>query len=236
MLESDPFNPLVYWPHVVLGIGSVFAVLFAVFSAKGSKLHRTSGIVFSFAMGVAAITAVLFSVWRFAPPALFSSISVLYGIGMGILSLRARSGGWRALQRLLVILPFVLGLVGIAAVASLFFQDLPVGIRLLAGTAASMVVVFFLSLVWKDIAFLRTGETDRFRRLRRHALRMAIAGAEVVRAPLLSFGPPIGAEGALSFPLYFFGPFLLIPLIYYLAMPTWVKRRDGKSQRAPLAA
>lgn len=225
MFESDPFNPMVYWPHVVVGIGSVFAALLAIFSKKGARLHRAAGITFSAAMGIAALTAILFSTWRFAPPALVSAFSVIYAIGMAILSLRARSGAWKAVQWTLVTVPLVLGLVGLVAVASLFAQDMPPTLRLMAGIPASLVTIFFLVVAFKDVGFLRTAEVDRLRRLRRHALRMAIAAAEVVRAPLISFGPPIGPDGAFTFPLYFFGPFLLIPLVYFLAMPAWVKRR-----------
>lgn len=236
MLESDPFNPLVYWPHVVLGISSVFAVLAAIFSAKGSPLHRKAGITFSVAMGVAATTAILFSFWRFAPNALFSSFTVAYGIGMGILSLRPRAGGWRVAQWLLVIIPIMATLFALIGIASLFAAQLPLPLLATGIALSSSVAIFFAVLAWKDIAFLRGGDADRFDRLRRHALRMAVAGAEVVRAPLMSFGPPIGPDGALTIPLYFFGPFLLIPLIYFLAMPNWVKRRDAPAFLRPVSA
>ena len=237
MLDSDPFSPLLYWPHVILGIASVGAVLVAIFSTKGSALHRSAGIAFSVTMGVAALTAILFSLWRLAPPAIFSALSVIYGIGMGILSLRIRSAGWRALQWVLVLLPLCLAVLGVVAVASLFFvEEMPAAFRLVFGIPASVVVIFLVAIVWHDIRFLRSADPSRFRRLQRHALRMAIAGAEVVRAPLISFGPPLGPEGVFSFPLYFFGPFFLIPLIYYFAMPSWIRSQDHGHPRASLAS
>ena len=236
MGDLESFKAFVYWPHVILGISSAFAVLAAIFSAKGGTLHKTAGLTFSITMSVAAVTALMFSLWNFAPAAIFSGLSVIYGIGMATLSLRERSSGWRAFQWALLVLPLGLGLFGIVAFASLFIQDLPTSLRLMAGIPASMVTIFFLSLAWRDFRFMRASQIDRTRRLHRHALRMAIAAAEVVRAPLLSFGVPIGLDGSGAFLLYFFGPFLLIPLIYFFAMPAWVKRREAATLGRPLPA
>jgi hypothetical protein len=105
MLESNPFNPLVYWPHVVLGISSIAFALIAIGSRKGGQRHRQAGRLFAITMSIAALTAAAFS-------------------------------------------------------------------------------------------FVR-------------------------------FGPPLGADGLLSFPVYFFGPFFLIPAIYFLAMPQWLKAANG---------
>ena len=231
-MEPGPFHPLVYWPHVVFGILSIALALVAIFAAKGSRLHRRSGQLFAAFMGIAAITAILFSIVRFAPPALFSAFSVLYGIGMGILSLRVRRGGWKILQSVLPIIPLAMALLGVAALASLYLspEPMPLALKLVMTIIVGAVIVFFGWLFVGDIKFLRAPAPDRLRRFKRHALRMAVAAAETVRAPLISFGPDLGPDGALSFPVYFFGPFLLIPLIYYLAMPGWVKK--GEEARA----
>lgn len=232
-MEPGPYHAAVYWPHVVFGSASIALALAAIFAAKGGRLHRRTGQGFALFMGIAAVTAIAFSFVRPAPAALFSAFSVLYGIGMGILSLRARTGGWKALQWALVVLPLLLGLAVLTMIPGMFVEGapfIPLPIKVVLIAAIVTVAVFQFWLLVADVKFLRAPDPDRLRRFRRHALRMALAAAETVRAPLISFGPPLGADGLLSFPVYFFGPFLLIPIIYTLAMPAWVKA--GEEARA----
>ncbi|MBI1402813.1 MAG: hypothetical protein GC147_06345 [Porphyrobacter sp.] len=244
MLESDPFSPLVYWPHVVLGITSVFFAAIAIAVRKGSARHRQAGWAFSAAMSVAAVTAIAFSFVRFAPPALFSSSVVLYGVGAGVLSLRRREGSLRLLQRALSFVPILIALAALAAAAALALVPPPPEVEvplplLIAGPLLFLAVAaLFAALARGDFRFLREQTPGKPRRYRRHALRMALAVTEVVRAPLISFGPPLGEDGILSFPVYFFGPFFLIPLIYFLAMPAWLKSGEagGEPQLSGLAA
>lgn len=227
MLESEPYSPLVYWPHVIFGVGSALLVLIAIFSAKGSRLHRRSGQFFAIAMGTAAITAIAFSFIRPAPLALFSAVSVIYGLGAGILALRRRVGGWRTVEYLLVAIPVILALGAIAMTvmtAATGPQPMPLGVVVLT----AVLVLIFGYFAWSDIRYLRSAEVTPFQRYRRHALRMSLAAAETVRAPLISFGPPV--LGEMTGVLYFFGPFLLIPIIYFGAMPAWVRR--GELQKA----
>ena len=227
-MSPGPYSPFIYWPHVVLGIASVFLVIVAIFAAKGSKLHRQTGRFFAIFMGIAAITAIGFAIVRTAPAPIISSLIAIYSIGAGWLTLRKRSGPGLWLQRILVLVPvlltiFVLGnIVGGAnqGVAALVF-----GIIILGPLAA-----LFALMAWGDIRYLRSEQDDRFRQFRRHALRMAVAASEVLRAPLMSFGPPLGA---LTFPVYFVGPFLLVPLIYFLAMPRWIKEREQRRPNMP---
>ena len=42
MLDPGDFNPLIYWPHVVLGMSSAFFALGAVFSRKGSGFEEAA--------------------------------------------------------------------------------------------------------------------------------------------------------------------------------------------------
>jgi hypothetical protein len=177
-------------------------------------------------MSIAAISAVAFSFVRLSPLALISAISVAYGIGAGILALRARKGIWKRVEKALAVVPIALAL----AFAALLLLGVASGqpIPPFAIIVGVLVVAIFAYLFWSDIRYLRNNEVSPFDRFRRHAARMALAAAETVRAPLISFGPPIFGE--LTGAIYFVGPFLLIPLIYYGAMPLWVKR--GELQRA----
>lgn len=223
MLEPGPFDPTLYWLHVVLGFGSALFVLVALFVRKGSALHRRSGQLFAISMGAAALTALYFlAVGPPAPPILISALATIYGLGMAILSLKPRKRMWFRMQAALVILPLLIGLLYLAfAGLAVMVPEIPLYIAIL-GPAAG---VLFLVMGWKDVQFLRAKETDRPRRIRRHGFRMALVAAEVVRAPAISFGPQF--LGDATFDLYSFGPFLLVPLIYFLAIPGWLKTKQG---------
>lgn len=234
MLDPDPFSPLAYWPHVILGISSILFAVLALSYPKGSRNHRWSGLAFFITMSVAAITAIAFSFVRLAPAALFSCAVVFYGLGTAVLSLRKREGFLRALQYALPLIAVLITFASLAAGATAVFAlpeaPVPFPVRALIAFLALLVGVFFASLAIGDFRFLRDPAPEKTRRYRRHGFRMAIAATETIRAPFISFGPPLGADGLLSFPVYFFGPFLLVPLIYYLAMPAWV--RSGHEQPA----
>lgn len=219
MLDPGEFNPIVYWLHVVLGFGSAGFALLALVSSKGGIWHRRSGLFFSVSMGIAAVTALVFFAEAPAPPVLISSLAALYGIGMAILSLKQRSGLWKVVQWALVLVPSLLALLYMAYIGfALTIPEVPLYLAVL-GPAAGVI---FGAMAWGDIRFLRTSQPDKSRRLKRHAIRMALVAVEVVRAPAISFGPPF--MGDATFDLYSFGPFLLIPLVYFLAMPDWLKR------------
>lgn len=161
MLESAPFSPLVYWPHVVLGIGSAIAVLVAVLAPKGSRLHRRSGLLFAFAMGVAALTAISFSFVRFAPNALFSSVTVLYGIGAGVLALRARKRIWRGMEFALAAIPLGAVLFATAMVIGAILtspEPLPPLLFIMSG----LVILIFGYFFRTDVRYLRANSLTPF--------------------------------------------------------------------------
>ena len=228
MFEPGEFNPLIYWVHVVLGFGSALFVVVALASRKGSLLHRRAGQFFAVSMGAAALSALyFFAAGPPAPPVLISATASIYGIGMAIMSLKDRKGIWRAMQAILAIVSILIGLLYVAFVAfAVMVPEIPIYLALL-GPAAG---ILFLAMGWQDIGFLRAQAPTSNRRLKRHALRMALVAAEVVRAPAVSFGPQF--LGDATFDFYSFGPFLLIPLIYFLALPDWIKQPAAKNQPA----
>jgi hypothetical protein len=227
MFDPGEFNSIAYWLHVVLGFGSAVFVVMALTAQKGGMLHKRFGHLFAFSMGIAAITAIAFIIGGPpAPPVMISATATIYGLGMAILSLKERSGFWRLVQWALVILPILIGLLFLAYIGfAVMIPEIPIYLALLGPLAG----ILFLVMGWRDIQFLRTAKVERPRRIRRHGWRMALVAAEVVRAPAISFGPQFLGEA--TFDLYSFGPFLLVPLIYFLAVPSWLKAgRDRPEQ------
>ncbi len=220
--EAGPAYAYTYYAHAAIGFGAAALGLVALVSRKSGVWHRRAGQVFIAAMTFAAVTALYFFATRVpGPPVLMSALVSLYGMGMAILSLKPRTGGWFALQVGLVAVPFLVGLIHFASIAAaIYVPQIPIYLVFLAPFAGAL----FLIVGWRDIQFLRAGEVDRGRRLRRHAFRMALVCLEVVRAPLQSFGPRfLGEEN--SFQFYAFAPYILLPLILWLAVPAWLKAR-----------
>ncbi|MEM6494627.1 MAG: hypothetical protein AAF650_09635 [Pseudomonadota bacterium] len=218
--EVSPTYAYTYYAHAVIGFGAAAMGVVALVSRKGGAWHRRAGQVFLIAMGFAALSALYFVITRIpAPPIIISALAAIYGMGMAILSLRPQTGLWFIVQAATAALPILIGLFYFSYIAAaIFLPDIPAYI----GALGPMAGLVFLAIGWKDIEFLRSRDVDRVRRLRRHGLRMAIVCAEVVRAPLQSFGPPFLGEEH-SFQFYAFAPMLLIPVFYFVARPNWLK-------------
>ncbi len=225
MFDPGELNPVSYWLHVVLGFSTVVFALLALTSRKGGQLHRRAGQFFAVAMIVAALTAMqFFAVIGPAPPVAVSALSATYCIGMAILSVRERTGWQRALQWVMVMIPVAIALLYVAFIAFAFvFPEVPLYLAILGPLAATIYAI----MAWSDLKFLRGTSASKSQRVRRHGFRMAVACIEVVRAPAISFGPQF--LGDATFDFYSFGPYLLVPAFYFLALPDWLKREEAKA-------
>ena len=223
-MEPGPYSPPIFWAHVLLGIGAAVVILIPVLAQKGSQLHRKSGQVFAIGMSVAAVSALYFSSLRFAPPAILSAVTALYAIGTAILVLRERTGWKRMLQRGLSLLPWLMILFTVAMVAMAMSFEAPPEQQIFFVVFGVIMVGFNLWLIWLGRRFARLASPSKLDRYRRHGLMMAVVATEVVRAPLMSFGPPFLGPNTTA--LYMFGPYLLVPIVYFATLPAWVKRGD----------
>ncbi len=233
MLDPQNLNPFAYWPHVALGVASVVLAIVALAAAKGSRVHRIAGVAFSVTMGVAASTALLFQFDRPGGAAAVSALTALYGIGTGALGVRPRAGALRALELASMLIAPGLALFCWGSLAMFGLQGIPPGREAEAYSMFAGVVVLALiysAFVYGDVRYLRAKNVTPARLQRRHAVRMATAATEVVRAPLITFAPPL--FGGATFPVYFFGPLLLIPLIYV----TFVPRRLRQAPAIPVTS
>ncbi|MEO0590068.1 MAG: hypothetical protein AAFZ11_05850 [Pseudomonadota bacterium] len=209
-----------YYAHAAIGFGAAGMALVALFSQKGGAWHRRSGQIFLCAMGFAALSALYFVVARIpAPPVLIGALMSIYAMAMAVLSLKPQTGAWFAAQAASASIPFLIGLFYVSYLAAaIMIPDVPAYV----GVLGPVTGILFLVIGWKDVAFLRARNVDRPRRLQRHGFRMALVCTQVVSAPLQSFGPLFLGEEH-SFQFYAFAPFLLVPLIVWLATPAWLK-------------
>ena len=151
--------------------------------------------------------------------AICSALLALYGLGAGILTLRRRHGALRALELVLFAIPWIVFL--FFTLVGVTLATTPNPAPPTAMPASFVIAAFALFLAISDVAYVRSRDISRNRRLCRHALRFGVAAAEVVRAPLITFAPRLFGE--ISLDVYFLAPMLLIPAIYFLARPSWVK-------------
>jgi hypothetical protein len=229
----DPFDPVVYFLHTILGTTGVIAAVVALSAIKGSKFHIRAGWIFSALVLVAAFTAMMFSATRLSPPAIVSSLFVI-GLVLGaILALRPRNTGVRWGERLAV------ALLGIAFLAQfvgalLPFLDWlgllpppPPSVNLPVLTTAGYIsgvafvgvyALIILAFLVSDFRFLRLkGGERQAQGFRRHLSRMAFAFAIAVHAPIVSLAGNFGlASSAAANFGFFYGPFVVYPIIMYL--------------------
>lgn len=204
----DPYNPVVYFLHTLLGTTGVLAAAVALYSRKGSVPHVRAGLVFTAFAVIASVTAVIFSATRFSPFAVVSAVIVISLVAGAILALRPRTtlvrvgeGGTTALMALALAALLVMCALPLLGGAPLFVIAWP--------AAYALFPAWF---VWDDVRFLRADADERLAlRFRRHLSRMAFALAIAVHAPVVSFGDRLGIDPALAF----FGPFVLWPLLVY---------------------
>ena len=142
----------------------------------------------------------------------------LYALGTAILAINphwrgARSGEWALFALVCLVM------LGIGATAVRLY---------LAGTPLIVPpIVFFLILAYfatLDFRYLRSAHVARIDRVRRHALRMALAVSETVRAPTITFADDLG----LPVPAIVFGSFLLVPLIFFAFAPRTKRAGAGR--------
>ncbi|MCT2560008.1 hypothetical protein N0B51_13575 [Tsuneonella sp. YG55] len=208
-MAASAIDQLVHLAHLVLGFGAGAAAIVALAVSKGGRVHRWAGWTFTGGMTVAAITAWIFMIARPLPLAMFEATVALYALGTAVLALNPR---WRWARAGEVALLGVLLLVMLAVAV--------VGGRLMlagAGVGPAPLVLFavFAYFAVLDVRWLRRAAIPKVDRVRRHALRMALAVSETVRAPLITFADDLG----LPVPAIVFGTFALVPLIYFAFAP-----------------
>lgn len=210
----EPFDPVSYFLHIILGGLGIVGALVALSALKGSSNHIWAGRLFVLAAFVAAATAVVFSFTEFSGAAIASSVMTFSCLGAALLALRPKN---KAVSSGEVITTTLMGL---AFLWILFGLSMSIqGGRWLQPLLYSL---FAGGLLIGDIRFLRLDAQRRADgRLPRHFSRMAFALAIAVHAPIVTFGDELGLEPTLAF----FGPFLIWP-----AIVLFFKRRQAKGK------
>lgn len=197
--------------HVLAGAIAIVAGLIALYSVKGLKLHRKSGMVFVCGMLVMALSG---TVMAFGHPGTALNVPAglvtAYLVITGLATVRPPSRGSRRLDQAAMLAAFAIG-----AGALLFAMSGRVG-----GAMAYPLVMFALVALFAgegDRRMIRAGGIKGAARLRRHLWRMC--SALLIAAGSFFLGPVRRIPEPLRIPAL-----RLIPIVVLVTMAYWLWR------------
>jgi uncharacterized membrane protein len=217
--SNDPMH-LLLPVHIVAGGLAIVLGGIALVAPKGAALHRTSGLLFVYAMVTMGFSASVLALRKGLNPNLLGGFTSAYFVITSLLTVRPASVWTRRLNAGVVVLAFALALLeiglGVRALGAPHFT--------LNGVPAPMM--FFMAAITLtagagDIRVMRSGPLRGASRLRRHLWRMCFA-LFIAAGSFFS----IRARVARILPEPFLsGPMRALPvLLVFVAMFYWLWR------------
>lgn len=197
------------WLHAGLGFIALAGGLVALYTVKGSRLHRRGGWVFVGLMLPVVLTTLLMMFHEFLPLAVVLAMAEVYLVPAALLSVNRTAKGFTAWS---VILAFLVGLLLLLVLVqfvriSLTVEQLFIGPLVLA--------TMFGFLLFQDLHMLRVRPESPNYWIRRHLVRMILAFTIGVMA-VVRIGIPLGLSLEAS---------VILPLVVALIGIVWVYRR-----------
>ena len=160
--------------HFGAGMIGIVTGAIALSVAKGSALHRRSGLIFAFAMGAAGALASVIAVHGSKPSMIIGGASVVYFVFTATTAVKPIPGSQRSIDAVMAVLVLLAAAVTIRD--GFLVWAMPGHAR--GGVPAGMV--FFLGTVYLlagigDVRMLREGVLTGTRRIARHLWRMCFA-------------------------------------------------------------
>lgn len=160
--------------HIIAGSIAVIAGFISIFSVKGLKLHRKSGMVFVYSMVVLSLTGVVIAVVKNQPPSVIGGSLAFYLVITALLTVRP----WDQRSRWLDLGALVVGVAVAAAAIKMGVDALNNPTNSMSGVPSFMMFLFatvaLLGAVG-DIRIMRTGGIQGARRIARHLWRMCFS-------------------------------------------------------------
>jgi len=193
---SDPYDPIVYIVHVLLGFIAFFAGIVAIASRKGSRRHVLTGKVFAYLMLVVSITTLVFAMDKLLPLAVLLAVGVMYMVPSAINAFHQHRGYALIWDRVLIVIPLLIfTFAAMQAVRGLTNASLPaLGPILMASTFGFLLI--------EDLLLFRKIERDRLFWVRRHMVRMILAFTFAAMAVLrIGIGVGLTLEQTVIYPI-----------------------------------
>jgi uncharacterized membrane protein len=213
--------------HIIAGSIAIIAGFISVFSVKGLKLHRKSGMVFVYSMVVLALTGAVIATVRHQPPNIIGGMLAFYMVITALLTVRDRDQRSRWIDVCVLAVGVAVGAAAIKI--GLDAQNSPTGA--MNGVPSVMMFLFgtvALLAVLGDVRMMRAGGLQGAQRIARHLWRMCfslfIASGSFFLGQAKVIPKPIRILPLLAIPA-------LLPLVlmlYWLArvrFTKWYRRR-----------
>jgi uncharacterized membrane protein len=213
--------------HIIAGLTALVAGYVAVFSLKGMKLHRKSGIVFVYAMVILSITGALIAAIRNQPANIIGGGLAFYLVTTALLTVRTREKEFRWVDAAATLIGIAVGTFSVKLGVDALNH--PTGT--IHGVPAGMIFLFAtvaLLGALGDARVMLFGDLVGAHRIARHLWRMCfamfIATGSFFFGQAKLFPEPIRIMPLLAVPA-------LLPLVlmlYWLArvlFTKWYRRR-----------
>lgn len=213
------------WIHIVAGLLAIASGAVALYAAKGSPLHRRSGMLFVIAMVVMTSSAVLMAAFlRPNRVNVVAGVVTFYLVCTGLLTVRRQVEQMRGLMTgfMLVALAgsayaFALGIEGLNSVGGTVDKVPPPPLFMFGAVA--------LLGAFGDARLLRARSIQGARRIARHLWRMSfamwIATASFFLGQAKLFPAPVRQSGLLAIPVL-----LVLAMMLYWLVRVRLKRRS----------
>ncbi len=214
---------LSYVPHIAAGSIALVAGAVALFSFKGAKLHRKSGMLFVFAMLIMSATGAVMAALKPEALSVIAGALTFYLVATGVLTVRPRGASARWVDLGAMLTGLTIGITG-------FYFGLealrdPTGMKdgfpapsyFVFGSVALVAALLDLRMVW-------AGGVNGPHRLARHLWRMCfalfIAAASFFLGQAQVFPEPMRNAALLAAPVLV----VLVAMLYWLWRVLFTKR------------
>lgn len=221
LLNPYPYDFLIYYSHISLGVVALLGVALALYAVKGGKWHRRGGRIYLIGMAIAAITSFITLFTSFLAPTVVNAITVIYAAGGAYLATRPVSDHVPKSEYALALLGLTTMIwFATIAIPNVVSGQLPVAAPLGVGGV-------LLILLAGDLNYLLRKQTYRKKhKIRRHLSRISWALIISVRAPVNELRDVIG----ISQVQVVFLPYLLF-LVLLLVFGKSARKMDARAAR-----
>ena len=213
--------------HIIAGSIAIIAGFISVFSVKGLKLHRKSGVVFVYSMVVLALSGAVIATLKDQPPNIIGGVLAFYMVTTAFLTVRPRDERSRWIDLGALVVGATVG----AAAIRIGLDALKSPTGTMNGVPSAMLFLFgtvALVAALGDVRMMRAGGLQGAQRIARHLWRMCfslfIASGSFFLGQAKVIPKPIRILPLLAIPA-------LLPLVlmfYWLArvrFTKWYRRR-----------
>lgn len=161
--------------HFAVGLVSIVAGTIALSAAKGGRLHKRSGLVFTWAMVVLGLSAAGIGIYENVPGQVFAGLVVVYLVFTAMTTVKPLQGIGKRFDVALMVLAFAYAVSSLYAGVSEWLDPAVIVVGRPRVVPPLVIGTVILLAAIGDLRALRAGGLRGSRRLARHLWRMCFA-------------------------------------------------------------